>query len=67
MFIVIEIQMTDKVATLVTAHEDRNEAEAKYHAILAAAAKSKVAVHSCVMLTESGYFIKSEKYEHKEV
>lgn len=67
MFIVIELQTSDKTATLVTSFEGRNEAEAKYHAVLASASVSRVPVHGCVMLTERGYFIKSEVYEHKEV
>ena len=66
MFVVIEIQAGDKTATLVNAYEDRNAAEQKYHSILAAASVSKVPVHSAVMLTNEGYFIKSEVYKHEE-
>ena len=66
MFVVIEIQAGDKVATLVNAYEDRNEAESKYHIILGAAAKSKVPVHSAVLLTDTGKTLKAEHYEHKE-
>ena len=63
--IVMEIQKSDKVATIVTAYEDRDEAESKYHTILASASKSKVPVHSAVMITDDGYYVKSESYKHE--
>lgn len=66
MFVVMEIQAGNKTATLVNSYEDRNAAEQKYHSILAAASVSKVPVHSAVMLTKEGYFIKSEVYKHEE-
>lgn len=65
MFIVIELQTTDgKTANIVTAYEDRSEAEAKYHAILSAAAKSAVSTHAAVMLDERGNLEKTEYYLH---
>ena len=64
MFVVIEIQAGETVATLVNSYADRNEAEAKYHTILAYASKSDIPKHSAVMLTEEGYYIKSETYKH---
>lgn len=66
MYIVIEIQTTDKVATLTTSYEDRNQAEAKYHAVLSAAAVSAVPKHAAVMLTEEGTRLKSECYIHEQ-
>lgn len=65
MFIVIEIQKTDQIATLVTAYETRNEAEAKYHSILAAAALSSVPVHAAAMMSEEGYPIKNDVFKHE--
>lgn len=62
MFIVLEIQNT---ATLVNAYNTRNEAENKYHTILAYAAVSSLEKHSAVMLTNDGEFIKSECFEHE--
>lgn len=62
MYIVMEIQND---ATLVNAYSSRDEAEAKYHTILAAAAKSTVKVHSAVMITSEGYYVKSECYKHE--
>ena len=66
MYIVIEIQTTDTVATIVDAFADRNQAEQKYHSILSAAAVSAVQKHSAVMLDDRGAFIKAECYEHGE-
>lgn len=66
MFIVIEIQTSNTVATLVNAYEDRNQAENKYHAILSAAAVSAVPKHGAVMLTDEGVRLKSECYIHEQ-
>lgn len=65
MFIVIEIQKSESVATLVTAFDSRNEAEAKFHSILAAAAVSTVPLHGAVMMTEEGAFIQNKTYYHE--
>ena len=64
MFIVLEIQSSDTVATLVNAYADRNEAEAKYHNILGAGAVSQVPIHSAVLMTDTGITLKAEHYEH---
>lgn len=64
MFIVLEIQKGDQVATLVSSHEDRNSAESKYHTVLSAAAISAVPVHSAILMTDEGTPIKYESYEH---
>lgn len=66
MYIVMEIQKTGTVATLVTAYEDRNQAEQKYHTVLAAAAVSAVPKHGAVMLTDEGVRLKGECYIHEE-
>ena len=62
MYIVLEIQNT---AVLVNSYDTRNEAENKYHMILAYAAVSSVEKHSAVMLNDDGSFIKSETFEHE--
>lgn len=67
MFIVMEIQKTDKVATLVNSYENRNDAESKYYTVLSAAAISKVPVHSAVLLTDSGKELMHNSYEHIEI
>ena len=65
MFIVIEIQVTDQVATIVNSYTDRLEAESKYHQILTAAAVSEVPKHGAVLLNDEGQRINSECYIHE--
>ena len=65
MYIVIEIQTSTTVATLVNSYEDRNQAESKYHQILTAAALSSVPKHSAVLMDDEGRTIKSETYIHE--
>lgn len=65
MFIVMEIQSGDKTSTIVDSFENREQAENKYYSILAYASVSEVPIHSAVMLTAEGYYIKSEHYEHQ--
>lgn len=66
MFIVMEIQVFEdgKMSTPCYAYDNKNSADSKYHAILSSASVSKLPRHSAVMLTDEGYFIKSETYEH---
>lgn len=67
MFVVIELQQYgDTLQNLVTAHPTLQEAESKYHTVLAAAAISSVPVHSAVLLSGNGNVIKSECYRHNE-
>ena len=66
-YIVMEIQ--DNGATVgnqVFAFDSVNDAEAKYHSLLAVAAVSQVPCHSVVMLNSEGMYIKSESYKHGE-
>ena len=64
MYIVMEIQKGNTVSTIVDSYETLNEAENKYHTILAYAAISSVPKHSAVLLTEEGDYIKHECFEH---
>lgn len=65
MYIVIELQKNgDQLGNLVTAHQTLAEAEAKYHAVLAAAAVSSVEAHSAILLNAYGVPIKNECYRH---
>ena len=68
-FIVMEIQVFDDgtMSTPCYAYDNRAAAEAKYHAILSGAAGSKLPKHSAVMLTDEGYYVRSEYYNHEEV
>lgn len=65
MYIVLEIQTSNTVATLVNSYEDRNQAESKYHQILTAAALSSVPKHSAVLMNDEGQTIKDETYIHE--
>lgn len=66
MYLVIELQTNadGSVGNLVYKYDTLNEAEAKFHSILAAAAVSSLPVHAAVMLTNSGVMVKSEFYRH---
>lgn len=68
MYLVMEIQVFEdgKTSTPTYAYDNRNSAEAKYHSILSGASVSKLPKHSAVMLTEEGYYIKSECFEHQK-
>lgn len=65
-YLVIEIQKNadGTVGNFVWTYTDINEAESKFHSVLASAAISMVFVHSCALLNESGYSIKSQSYVH---
>lgn len=69
MYIVMEIQRSgeDVLNTLVSTYTTRNEAESKYHQILTSAAISQVEQHSAVLLSETGYNIKQESYDHRVI
>ena len=64
MYIVMEIQKGNTASTIVDTYETLNEAENKYHTILAYAAISSVPKHSAVLLTEEGDYVKHECFEH---
>lgn len=65
MYIVLEIQTSTTVATLVNSYEDRNQAESMYHQILSAAAISNVPKHSAVLMDDVGETIKMDSYIHE--
>lgn len=66
MIIIQEIQTneTQSALTPTATFTDRNQAEARYHTILAAAAVSSVEVHTVIMYDEHGNTIKRDFYEH---
>ena len=66
MYIIMEVQVFPDggISTPCYAYSDKNRAEQKYHAVLSAAAVSALPRHTCFMLTDDGYVIKSESYEH---
>ena len=63
-YIVVEIQTNNDgtVGTLVNSYNDRNVAESKFHQVLSAAAISQLPVHSCVLMTNEGFFLDSKSY-----
>lgn len=64
MFIVTEIQLhpTGQVASVTVAFENRREAQARYHQILASACLSGLPCHSAMLYTEEGYLIQSDYF-----
>ena len=65
-YIVIELQTnTDgTVGNLVYAYDSRDDADSKFHAILAAAAVSNVPRHAAVLMNSDGNVYRSECYTH---
>ena len=64
---VMEIQTTTETGAVIPfVYTDREEAEAKYHSLLAVAAVSQVAKHGAMMFNDDGFVIKSEFYNHIE-
>jgi hypothetical protein len=64
-YIVIEMQTGASTSTLTYQYESLNAAEAKYHAILSAAAVSSVPIHAAVLMKPDGMVVKSECYYHE--
>lgn len=66
-YVVIEIQTyTDgSVGNLVTAHDDRLQAESAYHGVLSAAAVSQLPCHAAAIMQSDGTLIDSYSYEHE--
>jgi len=68
MYIVIELQTTGETTAIppITTYTNWQQAYAKYHTILAAAAVSTVPKHAAVILNEEGAVIRNESFEHGE-
>lgn len=65
MFTVIELQTNGATTTPLTyTFTEQNQAEQKFHEILAYAATSEVDVHAASILTESGEIMKNDFYVH---
>ena len=64
-YYVIELQtQAGSGAIIPFTFTDRNDAEAKYHALLAICATSKVPKHGAMLFNDDGFVIKSEVYTH---
>lgn len=66
MYFVLEIQINETGSILPYVFDNRPDAEAKYHSILAVAATSTVPKHSAVLMAENGITLKHESYFHIE-
>ena len=67
MYLVIELQTDDgKMANLAYSYETQNEAESKFHSILAAAAVSSIEVHTAVVIDEQGCVLANGSYTHRK-
>ena len=66
-YIVMETQTTNGTTAIVTPiiYADKNQAESKFHQILAAAAVSNVQKHTAMILTDDGNIEKSQCYTHE--
>lgn len=65
-FYVIEIQTNGETGSVIPfSFTDRDQAEAKYHSLLAVAATSTVAKHGAMLFNDNGFVIKSEVYDHQ--
>ena len=66
-FITIELQKNadGNVANLVTAFDTQEEAESKFHSILATAAVSKLPCHSAIIVSEEGFPVDHKCYKHE--
>ena len=64
-YYVIEIQTSgDSGAVIPFTFSDRNDAEAKYHSLLAVCATSTVPKHGAMLFNDDGFILKSEIYNH---
>lgn len=63
MFNVIEMQ-NGVIGANTWVFDNQIDAEAKYHSILAVAAKSSVEVHAACIIADTGAMIRSEVYYH---
>jgi len=67
MLYVLEFQTGNTGAVLSAPYADPADAEAAYHTILAAAAKSAVPKHGCLIVDDNLNVAKREVYIHGEV
>ena len=66
MYIVTEIQTNadGSVGVLNTQHNTRAEAESKYYNVLSYAAVSSVRVHAAALMTNEGFPLMNQSYQH---
>lgn len=66
MYIVIEIQTTENVTTIVTTFSSLNEAYSKYYDILKYASISEIKKHGAVILDDAGKMIDCKCFDKTE-
>lgn len=68
MYVVVELQKSDDntISSLVSTHQTLQEAQSKFHQVLSYAAVSSLPLHSCILLNEDAYVIKTESYAHEQ-
>lgn len=68
-YFIVEIQKLgeNQYAHIVHEASTRNEAESKYHQVLAAAAISNIPKHGAIMFTDEGYPLMHQNYVHTVV
>lgn len=67
MYTVIELQTTNGVTSILTfLYADRDQAEAKFHNILAYAAVSTVEIHAVSIIDALGDVVKNDRYYHSQ-
>ena len=60
-YYVLEFQTTGGTGSVIpTMHQSRQEAEARYHTVLAAAATSEIEKHGAAILSEDLFVVKKE-------
>ena len=67
-YLVIEIQTNadGKIGILTFFFDDCNEAESKYHSVLAAAAISALPMHTCDLIQADGILLARQCYVHEQ-
>lgn len=66
MYTVIEIQ-NGVVGENVWSFDDLNQANAKYHSVLAVASVSSVECHTCIIIRKDGLVMDAQCYQHEVV
>jgi hypothetical protein len=68
-YLVLEIQSDGNTASVLpwTFKDNLQGALAKFYTVCSAMAVSKVPIHSCMIITDSGELIKQEKFYHEGV
>lgn len=65
-YLVVEVQTSAEgaVGTIPFSFNTKDEADAKYHTLLAVASVSNVPIHCVYMLSNDGHFLNSESHFH---